>query len=371
MALMTEIPSDVFLEIVACLPLGAIARVSQVHKTWKDLIDANESNVYHDAAMLHRFVPSVDTTLQDAISRLDFDTSVSSIGGWKEFCKIRLQIEQNWAGSGSSDIRNAGAIGEGIRQRTAIPKSEYTISASFRSIAVNDMHNTIWSLPEDYLDGPTYFAYDTGYLAFPQYIMGTIEVWREPSSESAPANPSPAQKIAEEACAALYGPPSAGHFIPCYTFPSKGEIVAAEMYIKMLYPIFLSATRGEIHMWDLSKAQHLRSLHTTGNLDNHAMDYFTSIDISKDHVLASDSEQVRLFSRHDGQFLLNFSGSALLSPPPVAIQLLPPRHAPHPTRRRKAALLRQVLFPRRQGWKHGRGDFRAGSEYVSIYVHVF
>ncbi|KAF7340564.1 Cytochrome P450 [Mycena sanguinolenta] len=354
-----EITSDVFLEILACLSLGAIARVLQVQKTWKDLVDANESNIYHNAAMLHRFISSVDATLEDAISGLDFDTSLLSIGGWKGFCKLRLQIEQNWAGSGFSKMRNAGAIGEGIRQRTAIPNSEYTISASFRSIAVADMHDTIWSLPEGYLHGLPYFTYDAGHLAFPRHIEGTIEVWCEPSSETAPFNPSPAQKIAEEACAGLYGPPAAGHFVPCYTLPSKGALVVATGCVRMLYPTLLSITPGEIHMWDLSKAQHLRSLHTTGNLDNHAMDHFIGIDMSKDHVLASDSKQIRLFSRHDGQFLFHFSGSTLLRPAPVAIQLLPPRHVLSPTRNGKSVLIRQVLFSRRTEWKHKRGDLRA------------
>jgi hypothetical protein len=70
-----EMIGDVFLEILAFLPLGAIVRVAQVQSAWKKLVDANESHIYHNAAMLHRFVPEASTTLQDAVHALEFDTS--------------------------------------------------------------------------------------------------------------------------------------------------------------------------------------------------------------------------------------------------------------------------------------------------------
>ncbi|KAF8187561.1 hypothetical protein K438DRAFT_1009387 [Mycena galopus ATCC 62051] len=214
----TELTSDALLDIIACLPLGAIARLVQVQSAWKILVYANESTVYHNAAMLHRFVPSVNTTLDDAVSTLDFDTSSLSIAGWKQFCRLRLGIERNWTGFGPSQMRNIGAIGENIHQRKTIPHSEYTITAALRYISVHDdADGIVWKLPENYFQSFPYFAYDAGYLALPNHLLNTIEIWREPSTEMLPYAPSPVQKIAAEATAAVYGAPAGGHFVPCYT----------------------------------------------------------------------------------------------------------------------------------------------------------
>ncbi|KAF8169617.1 hypothetical protein K438DRAFT_1774198 [Mycena galopus ATCC 62051] len=354
--LLAEINTDIQLEIIACLPVGAIARVVQVHAAWKELVDANESNIYHDAAMLHRFVLSANTTLVDAVSSLDFDTSALSIGGWKDFCKLRLGIERNWTGSGLSKMGNIGAIGGEIHQRKSILNSEYTISASFLNIAVHGSNGIVWALPDDYLQRVPYFAYDAGYLALPNQVLNTIEIWREPSVQILPSGPSSAQKLAAQASAELYGAPAAGHFVPCYTLPSKGEAPIKEACTKMIYPTLLSATPGDIHMWDISTGQHLRTLRTTGILEKHAMNDFIGIDMSKDHVLAFDSNHVRLFSRDEGHFLFHFSRSTAFSRAAVALQLLPPRHAPSSVQCDDAALLRQVVFPRSKEWKDVRGE---------------
>ncbi|KAF8178845.1 hypothetical protein K438DRAFT_1726031 [Mycena galopus ATCC 62051] len=352
----TELTSDALLDIIACLPLGAIARLVQVQSAWKILVYTNESTVYHNAAMLHRFVPSVNTTLDDAVSTLDFDTSSLSIAGWKQFCRLRLGIERNWTGCGPSQMRNIGAIGENIHQRKTIPHSEYTITAALRYISVHDdADGIVWKLPENYFQSFPYFAYDAGYLALPNHLLNTIEIWREPSTEMLPYAPSPVQKIAAEATAAVYGAPAGGHFVPCYTLPSRGEAVLKEKLIKMMYPTLLSATPGDIHIWDISTALHVRTLHTTGTIHGHSMGDFRGIEISKEYVLAFDSVQIRLFSRHDGNFLFHFSNS---SAGPVAIQLMPPRHTPSPGQCHGAALLPQVLFPRRKNWTQSRGEFQ-------------
>lgn len=87
---LTHIPTDISLHIIACLPLDAIGRVKQVQKSWKNMVDTNENGVYRNAALLHQFVLSVGTSLLDAISALDFDTSPSSISGWREFCEFKI-----------------------------------------------------------------------------------------------------------------------------------------------------------------------------------------------------------------------------------------------------------------------------------------
>ncbi|KAJ6511675.1 hypothetical protein DFH09DRAFT_1100424 [Mycena vulgaris] len=332
---LTRTTSDAALEIIALLPLSSIACLTLVQKAWKDFVDANESNIYHNAAVLHRFVPKISTALEDGIASLDFNPALE-IRGWKEFCQLRFDIEKNWNGRGPSKMSKMSALGNHVYYRKPIPDSEYTIVASsFCGISVLDAYDTIWALPPD----PTFFAYDCGYLAFLRPIQNAIEIWCDLNSRNVnprpyTSKPSPAQRIAAEATTALYGPPDVGHFVPCYTLSACGDENIDSRSIRLVYPTLLATTgggserwkRNQIEMWDISTGQHLRTLNVKGGLDNHLLGELSGIEVSQDFVLAFDDEQVCLFSRHDGNFLFHFSKSATFLPTvPAAVQLLPPR----------------------------------------------
>lgn len=201
-------------------------------------------------------------------------------------------------------------------------------------------------------------------------MVDTIDVWREASLETLPFSPSPSQKVAAEASAAVYGSPTAGHFIPCYSLsPIEGAQFNLKC-LKMMYPTLLSATPAAIHMWDISTGQHLRSLSTKRDLDDHPMYHFKGIEISSSYVLAFDYRQIRLFARHDGHFLCHISTSTMFSPKrAAAIQLLPPRHPYSPARQDGSALLPQVLFAKKNAWEQVRGGFYQGlGSLVSIFL---
>jgi hypothetical protein len=138
----------------------------------------------------------------------------------------------------------------------------------------------------------------------------------------------------------------------------------------MMYPTLFSATPATIHVWDISTGQHLRSLSTKRELDDHPMYHFTGIEISSSYVLAFDECQIRLFSRHDGHFLCHISTSTMFSPNrAVAIQLLPPRHPCSLAQQDASVLLPQVLFAKKNAWEQVRGGFYQGLEsLVSIFL---
>ncbi|KAJ7486668.1 hypothetical protein FB451DRAFT_1362960 [Mycena latifolia] len=354
----SQLTSDASLEIIALLPLSAIASLKLVQKAWNDFVQANESNIYHNAAALHRFIPSPSISLEDSVASLDFDTAALGIRGWKEFCQVRLAVERNWNGLGPSAMRKLGALGHQIYYLKPIPHSEYTIVASYQSgIAVLDAHETIWALPPNYLQEPTFFAYDQRYLAFLRPVESTIEIWHDTSPTGA-SKPSPGQTIAADASAELYGPPDVGHFIPCYTLPALGVYTMRERPIKLVYPILIVNTHTEIHMWDISTGTLLRTLRTEGEFDNHDMRDMLGVELSEDFVLAFDEEQVRLFSRHDGNFLFHFSKSTTFLPSePAAVQLLPPRHGATSGQFDGTPLQQQSLFRKRLPWTRSRGTF--------------
>ncbi|KAJ7103927.1 hypothetical protein C8R44DRAFT_887417 [Mycena epipterygia] len=344
-------PSDASLEIVTFLPLSAIATLSLVQKAWKEFVDENETKIYHNAAALHRFIPSPETTLADAIARLDFDTTALDVQGWKKFCQHRLEVERNWGGLGPSKLRKLRALGDRVFHRKPIPDSDYIIVASYSRLRrIRDHMGTSTE--------PTFFAYDCGYLCFLKPApLNLIEVWRDASSHSSVWKPSPAQKVAAETSTALYGPPDVGHFVPCYTLPSPGEDVIISMRsLRLMYPTLLATAATQVHIWDITTGKHLRTLRTDGELDKHAMRKLAGIEVSQDFVLVFDSEQIRLFSRRDGNFLFHFSRSTTTFPrEPTAVQLIPPRNDAVSAQWDDAAFQRQAVFGKRRKWKYSRG----------------
>ncbi|KAJ7697998.1 hypothetical protein B0H17DRAFT_1050961 [Mycena rosella] len=277
---------------------------------------------------LHRFIPSRSTKLDDSIADLDFEKDALAIGGWKDFCeyadvplfrglftyflgKLRLAIERNWNGAGPSEMKTLDALGDQVFRRKPIPNSEYTIVASHLcGIAVLDPFQTVCAMPPDYLQEAAFFAYDRGYLAFLRPIENLVEIWRDVATPDDKHKPTQGQKIAAAASAALYGPPDVGHFIPNYT------------------------------------------------LLTHIMDVVSGIEVSDNFVLVFDTEQVRLFSRHDGNFLFHVSKlTTFLPTEPAAVQLLPPRHGDTSAQYHEAALHQQSLFRKRRTWHYPRGTF--------------
>lgn len=162
---LTSLPTDVVLEIVSLLPLSAIAILSRVQQAWKNFVNSNQENIYHNAAAQHRFIPSTGTSLEDAISSLDFNAVALEITGWKQFCEcgfhslsqlylchrpggLRLTIERNWNGIGKSQMKKSIIPGYHVHYQRPIPSSEYTIVSSMvGGITVFIGPETVWALP--------------------------------------------------------------------------------------------------------------------------------------------------------------------------------------------------------------------------------
>ena len=84
---LTQLTNDASLDFVAHLPLSAIVGLRMVQRAWRDFVDGNEKIIYHNAAVLHGFIGSESTSLNDAIAALDFDATDLDIRGWREFCE--------------------------------------------------------------------------------------------------------------------------------------------------------------------------------------------------------------------------------------------------------------------------------------------
>ncbi|KAJ7912406.1 hypothetical protein B0H13DRAFT_543501 [Mycena leptocephala] len=358
---LTRLSGDTALEMVALLPLSTITRLTLVQKAWKEFVDANETNIYHNAATFHGFVPTTATTLEDAIAFMEFPAAALDIRGWKKYCQVQLAIERNWTGVGPSSMTKIEALGEHVLYQEIIPGSGHTILASsLGGISVSDGYETLWAFPPDYLQGPTFFAYDQGFLVFLNAVLNlsAMEVWHDTSSRTFLSKPSGFQRAAAESSALLYGAPAVGHFVPCFTLPPlEDESTLLVNSVRLIYPTLLAATTTHVHMWDISTGEYIRALSIQGELDDHVM-RLAGIEVSQDLVLAYDSSQLRVFSHHDGNFLYHLSKKTRFHPiEPPAVQLSPHRDGATPAQWDGAVLLQQILFPKRCKWTCPRTEF--------------
>ncbi|KAJ6484519.1 hypothetical protein C8R47DRAFT_1131656 [Mycena vitilis] len=328
---LARLSGDAALELLEFLPLSAIAPLALVQKAWKEFLDINESNIYHSAAVFHRFIPSTSTSLQDATAALEFSTDGLDINGWKKYCQVQIAVERNWAGVGPSTMEKLDDLGEHVYQHTIVFDPIYVFAAGRQF--------PVWGLTSDYLQGPARFAYDNGYLVFLNPTpMGAIDIWHEASNREFHSKPSVPQRVAAESSKSFYGDPDVGHFVPCFTLPHPADDEASFLpkLVRFIYPILIAATPTKMHMWDISTGAYIRALSVRKELDGHGIRGLTGLEMSQDFVV----------------------GKTPTSPPePPAVQLSPARDGVTSAQWHGAVLLQQVLFPKRCKWTCPRGEF--------------
>ncbi|KAJ7912413.1 hypothetical protein B0H13DRAFT_2476488 [Mycena leptocephala] len=307
---LTRLCGDTALEMVGLLPLSTITCLTLVQEAWKEFVDANETNIYYNAATFYGFVPTTATTLEDAIALMDFPAAALDIRGWKKYCQVQLAIERNWTGVGPSSMTKIErTLDYPLKSAGLDPRLWAYHLSSLGGISVSDGYETLWAFPPDYLQGPTFFAYDQGFLVFLNAVLNlsAMEVWHDTSSRTFLSKPSGFQRAAAESSALLHGAPAVGHFVPCFTLPPlKDESTFLVNSVRLIYPTLLAATTTHVHMWDISTGECIRALSIQGELDDHIM-RLAGIEVSQDLVLAYDSSQLCAFPRHDGNFLYHLS----------------------------------------------------------------
>ncbi|KAJ6578092.1 hypothetical protein B0H19DRAFT_575492 [Mycena capillaripes] len=347
---LTRCPDDVSIDILAYLSLNTIVALTLVQKAWKTFIETYEEHIYHNAAIFDGLVLSSTTSLAEEKWALG---SSLWIDGWKAFCRLRIDIERNWAGLGSSSMDKISTTGNSVVYRKAIPGTDRAIVSSMsRGIAVYDENGTVWALPDYYIPQPTYFVYDAGHLVFQRAGSNIIDIWHDGSHHtwlpiSLAFLPSPEQGGAHTTSSVNYFP---GYFHPAAALPAPSERINT---IKLLYPTLVVATSSAVHIWDIQAANSICTLGTQ-NIADLEMRY-QGVEISQELIVAFDSEQIRFFSRHDGLFLSFLSRSISISA--RGAQLLPPPNHATPSQWPDRVLLQQILFRKRRQWSSSRGRF--------------
>jgi hypothetical protein len=82
---MLHLPTELVLSIFRFLPLATLARLQTTSREWNTFFKVNHSSIYHNAAVLHGFIPSASTVY----SELDTIVSRRALAGvvdWRSFC---------------------------------------------------------------------------------------------------------------------------------------------------------------------------------------------------------------------------------------------------------------------------------------------
>jgi hypothetical protein len=84
--MLRQLPAELIVEVYSYLAIQHLRHLNVVARDWKEFFDVNESEIYHNAALLHRFSPSPKCSLSDC-KKVYAERSFSDLDGWKAFCE--------------------------------------------------------------------------------------------------------------------------------------------------------------------------------------------------------------------------------------------------------------------------------------------
>ena len=83
-----NLPAELVLRILAYLPVQSLRALRLTSRSWHTFFTDNESTIYHHAALLHRFIDSINTLLPKA-KELHPLTFLQDVPNWYEYCECR------------------------------------------------------------------------------------------------------------------------------------------------------------------------------------------------------------------------------------------------------------------------------------------
>ncbi|KAG8842704.1 hypothetical protein FRB96_004822 [Tulasnella sp. 330] len=259
--------------LYAFLLIPDIRTILLLSKAAKRLIDANESQVYRSAAILHGFLSDDVLSLEEA-KGLDSGPHrwLHDVHSWKEFCRRNIILDRNWNGERSNldklsaplAVRALGPDGPAAH-RLKIDEVENTVIYTSRrgglyviSIETGDV---LWQLPAGYVRRYAHVEYDNGYIIFDRF--GPMEVWRRSADQlnpetALPCKPDPSQLMADLSIwthdigegNAPARQPRRGVYIPFALLQSPAVTRAS----RFVYPHMLLATMslgGKAFIWHI------------------------------------------------------------------------------------------------------------------------
>lgn len=165
MGTLDQLPADILLEIVALLPLCTIFKLAWVSKVFARFMKANESPIFHYAAVRYGFSNSIDTSLEELKAASSVEYNVNTWKGWCEYLTVwkrlvddsflgmaRYRVESSWMGVGSSNWTDwEHPLGD-VHWMKFDEKEQYVLMTSGAGGLIvkgfKDQQKILWALPK-------------------------------------------------------------------------------------------------------------------------------------------------------------------------------------------------------------------------------
>ncbi|KAF7347378.1 F-box domain-containing protein [Mycena venus] len=269
-------------------------RAKRIAQYDEEVLEANQSILYHNAAVLHGFISSsiVYSDLGTALSRRE----LTGVSDWKSFCYTRICIQNSWRGEEASFVTSHRCAGHNVHRIKADEQRGFLIVTTSRGgLFVVDFYDdqVLWSLPADYVHAYAHCEYGSGYLIFDREgFVGEKEVWRladdvERDQDSPTfATPDEKQENISSWAEGFHGSTSRGHFRPWAVLRPP----ALTRAFRFVYPTLIAATLISLFIWDIPSGE-LVQVHG--------------------HAFICGSNTLRAFSRTSGRCVLDLPSSQI------------------------------------------------------------
>ncbi|KAF7302497.1 F-box domain-containing protein [Mycena chlorophos] len=317
---MLQLPVDLVILILSYTPLPVLGTLASVSRDWNAFLQAHESVLFHNAAILHAFVPSasiVYSELAAVISR----RAMSGVSDWKTFCLTQLRIEQSWRGadaSGLSVYRYASPLVHRIKVDEQ--RGFAVVTTENGGVIVVDLDEDVllWSLPPSYVRAYAHCEYEDGFLIFDRGVVNTNnpdtdggkEVWRLLEDFEAESHPPPEfhsppdryQMLASDcATQAHWSQSRRGHFRPWALLKSPAPTRA----FRFVYPTLIAAAECYLcFLWDVPSGRLVQTIAADRDPVHDLEGDVNYVEVNAEHAFVCSSQGIKVFSRATGRKVL-------------------------------------------------------------------
>ncbi|KAJ7110343.1 hypothetical protein C8R43DRAFT_164647 [Mycena crocata] len=314
---MLHLPAELVISILQYVPLSTLGNLLSTSRAWNNFFEVNQSTLYHNAAVLHGFIPSASvlySSLGTALSR----RSLTGVSDWKSFCRAQIRLQKAWRGEASSCVTAHRSAGSSVhRIKVDEQRGFIIVTTSSGGLSAVDLYEdeVLWSLPVSYVHAFAHCEYGAGYLIFDRE-GGQKEVWRVLDDTEAPdsptfASPDETQHDISSSAAELHGFPltSRGHFKPWMVLNPPAPTRA----FRFVFPTLLAATTLSLFIWDITTGELIQIIRDTqlspdgvGSGTHLGRINYVEISARTDgHAFICGSNTLRVFSRTSGRCVLD------------------------------------------------------------------
>ncbi|KAL0570326.1 hypothetical protein V5O48_011641 [Marasmius crinis-equi] len=169
--MIAKVPPETVTNILSHLTISDIHSVQLASKSCNELVNSNETTVYHSAAVVHGFVASHNIKIDRLEELYPSEVFKGMKRTWKGLCQRMFQLDKNWDGEGQVYLTcfpKAGEKPAGIKvdeQRGFIINVTDLEGDDSGLIVVDKNDKVLWNQPWPFMKCAR-MEYENGYLIF-------------------------------------------------------------------------------------------------------------------------------------------------------------------------------------------------------------